>query len=250
MLGRDGYPFFLVLQKLPEIRQSVHLTQDKLRVRKYHRFRASSNATLYRILGVEENASPKDIKAAFVRRSKELHPDRNKENKNAQQEFVKMLEAYRVLRSVTLRHEYDTALRQSVSEKAPSEEIPREAAERMHKEEDPSRTRYKGPIFAKAEYVPVGTANYYGINGFAKVSNKWMLGLCFLIALLGCLIHYGTYRLSVVLRRVDVEERSEKNAREYAKLRERVLSSDMDNVALLEKLAFSHEDNLKPSVIR
>ncbi|MFA7682042.1 MAG: molecular chaperone DnaJ [Candidatus Peribacteraceae bacterium] len=61
----------------------------------------------YEVLGVSRDAPQEDIKKAYRRLSKELHPDRNKEDKNAEQRFKEVNEAYEVLGDKEKRQKYD-----------------------------------------------------------------------------------------------------------------------------------------------
>lgn len=60
----------------------------------------------YKIMGVSENASEKDIKMAYRKLARKYHPDISKES-NAEERFKEMGEAYEVLRDPTKRAEYD-----------------------------------------------------------------------------------------------------------------------------------------------
>ena len=50
-------------------------------------------ADLYSTLGVARGASEADIKKAYRKLAKELHPDRNKDNPNASERFSKVTQA-------------------------------------------------------------------------------------------------------------------------------------------------------------
>ncbi|WP_131779346.1 DnaJ C-terminal domain-containing protein [Legionella bozemanae] len=60
----------------------------------------------YKIMGVSENASDKDIKMAYRKLARKYHPDISKEP-NAEEHFKEMGEAYEVLRDPIKRAEYD-----------------------------------------------------------------------------------------------------------------------------------------------
>ena len=55
-------------------------------------------ADCYQILGVQEDASQKEIKSAYRRLSLRYHPDRNRDEKDGEK-FKKIIEAYQLLRS-------------------------------------------------------------------------------------------------------------------------------------------------------
>ena len=57
----------------------------------------------YEILGVSKNASDEDLKKAFRKLAFEFHPDRNKD-KNAEEKFKEINEAYQVLSDLSLIH--------------------------------------------------------------------------------------------------------------------------------------------------
>lgn len=61
---------------------------------------------LYEILGVERDASENEIKKAFRRKARELHPDINKAP-DAEERFKELNEAYDVLSDSTKRAQYD-----------------------------------------------------------------------------------------------------------------------------------------------
>ncbi|CAI2295959.1 unnamed protein product [Caenorhabditis sp. 36 PRJEB53466] len=61
----------------------------------------------YELLGVERDADDRTIRKAFKRIAIKKHPDRNKDNPSAHDEFVKINKAYEVLKDENLRKKYD-----------------------------------------------------------------------------------------------------------------------------------------------
>lgn len=65
----------------------------------------------YDILGVDEDASAKEIKKAYRDLARKYHPDRNPDKPNAEERFKEVQEAYSVLSDKEKRQEYDARRR-------------------------------------------------------------------------------------------------------------------------------------------
>ncbi|EYT49945.1 DnaJ C-terminal domain-containing protein [Brachybacterium muris] len=61
----------------------------------------------YKVLGVSKDASAEDIKKAYRKKAKKLHPDRHTGDKNAEEQFKQVGEAYAVLNDAEQRQQYD-----------------------------------------------------------------------------------------------------------------------------------------------
>ena len=61
----------------------------------------------YEILGIERGASEEEIKKAFKKAALKYHPDRNPDNKEAEEKFKEMNEAYQVLSDPEKKSRYD-----------------------------------------------------------------------------------------------------------------------------------------------
>lgn len=61
----------------------------------------------YDILGVARNADQNDIKRAFRKLAKKLHPDANKDNPKAQDQFAELNAAHEILSDVEKRGQFD-----------------------------------------------------------------------------------------------------------------------------------------------
>ena len=67
----------------------------------------TSVADPYKILNVERSASEADIKKAYRKLAKELHPDRNKDNPKASEKFSQVTNAYDLLQDKDKRARFD-----------------------------------------------------------------------------------------------------------------------------------------------
>lgn len=61
----------------------------------------------YQVLGVARGASEAEIKKAFRKRAKELHPDANRDDPKAQDRFAELNSAYEILGDDTKRKQFD-----------------------------------------------------------------------------------------------------------------------------------------------
>lgn len=62
----------------------------------------------YEVLGVDKNASIADIKKTYRQLAKKYHPDRNPDDKKAEEKFKEINEAFEVLGNEEKRKKYDT----------------------------------------------------------------------------------------------------------------------------------------------
>ncbi|EGW29945.1 uncharacterized protein SPAPADRAFT_144342, partial [Spathaspora passalidarum NRRL Y-27907] len=77
---------------------------------------ATANLTHYQLLDIPRNATLKEIKLQFKKLTKQYHPDLNQhlsaeERESNSATYVKMVDAYTVLKDVRKRREYDLSLK-------------------------------------------------------------------------------------------------------------------------------------------
>src|SRR5689334_105932 len=78
-------------------------------------FAPMADRDYYDILGVKKNAGEDEIKKAYRALAKKFHPDKNKGNKDAENKFKEISEAYAVLSDSEKRGQYDRLGREAFS---------------------------------------------------------------------------------------------------------------------------------------
>lgn len=68
---------------------------------------ASSENDYYRLLDVPKTADSREIRKAFKKLALVMHPDKNVEDPDAQEKFLKLRKAYDVLKDQKTRQQYD-----------------------------------------------------------------------------------------------------------------------------------------------
>jgi tetratricopeptide (TPR) repeat protein len=120
----------------------------------------------YQILRVSKQSSAAEIKKAFRRLARQVHPDLHPNDANAAAQFKQISEAYEVLGDAERRSQYDTCLEETPSGEAPVQPQPQSYPSRYRQAMDKlSRRDYQGAVadFTQAiALFPGGTEAYLG----------------------------------------------------------------------------------------
>ena len=68
---------------------------------------AAERRDYYEVLGVDKSASEDEIKRAYKKMARKYHPDLNPDNKEAEEKFKEVNEAYEVLSDSDKKERYD-----------------------------------------------------------------------------------------------------------------------------------------------
>ncbi|KAK0087758.1 hypothetical protein PV325_000136 [Microctonus aethiopoides] len=208
--------------------------------RKYGTERKSN--TYYEILQVPNDATKKDIRLAFLKLSKEMHPDKSsKGDKASHDDFIKINEAYNILSKDDSRREYDSALLYNNNRYKttfrPSNETVYYYRDSMwhdlrtHK----SRRKYR---FSNEGYYR--TAKNYNTNQY---HNKIAV-LCIIIFLLSSAIQAALVSSGSAYRLKRIQEQNEKYMAEYNIIRSEAIElTRNDSIDVLSNKILKNRKN-------
>ncbi|XP_063364854.1 dnaJ-like protein 60 isoform X2 [Cydia amplana] len=167
----------------------------------------------YDVLRLRRNCTDKEIKEAFIKMSKEYHPDKNKDAR-AQERFVSIVEAYNVLGKPSSRAQYDILYKSNQSAYVQKTHVPwnlrNNPAYHYHYQYQNTQTNTQRPRNQKS---------YYGVSGVKKMPNYMIIMICCGFGLVGLVIQMYVIRHSFLLHRENINEKSRIAAEELDKVR-------------------------------
>ncbi|XP_013135397.1 PREDICTED: dnaJ-like protein 60 [Papilio polytes] len=181
----------------------------------------------YDVLNLRKNCTDKEIKDAYIKLSKQYHPDKNK-NTKAQEQFVQVQEAYNVLSKPGSRAQYDSTIDIDVNSGY---------VYRTHVPYNIRRNPYYG-FTQDTSKARTETNSYYGVKGVKKLPNTAIIVLCFGIAIFGVLLQFIVIRNSYLSRHRHIQERSMMCGDELEKVRAAAQgkSNETQTRIMLEKI--------------
>lgn len=155
----------------------------------------------YDVLKLKPTCTAKEIREAFIRLSKELHPDVNASsaNKKAKEKsFVQLLEAYKVLSKKDTRASYDYETFLRTRQGQPQVRTGVQDIRNQHWYPNPSKYQTPDPD------------SYYGIKGLKKVSNWTIVFYCGVFMVVGIIVQTFAISKSFTFNREQLDEDSRK----------------------------------------
>ncbi|KAJ2951552.1 hypothetical protein O0L34_g13701 [Tuta absoluta] len=218
------------------LRHHIKLQTIKTLIRCY----GLGRRTHYDVLGLRRNCTEKDIKEAFIKLSKEFHPDRNKDA-NAQQHFVRIVEAYNTLSKPSSRSQYDHSTLSPYKSTTSSSGYYR-AQDYARPTQPPKYHNYYYEAQQKRQQNArqAGTP-YYGGAGVMKIPKYVLVLLCFGIAAVGTVLQIFVIREMYVVQKRQALERSRHLSEELDRVRQAAegKTNEMQTRMLLEKIVNS-----------
>ncbi|XP_065082565.1 dnaJ-like protein 60 [Ochlerotatus camptorhynchus] len=195
------------------------------RIIQIQHIRSAHQTNHYEVLKLKSTCTPKEIREAFIRLSKELHPDVNASdtNKKAKEKsFVQLLEAYKVLSKTDTRASYDYEISFRIRMDQPQAKPAAQNIQNQHWYQNPSNYQTPDPD------------SYYGIKGIRKVSNWTIVFYCGVFMIVGVIVQTFAISKSFTFNREQLDEYSRKNALVLATARAEAESRG--NEAQLERM--------------
>lgn len=195
------------------------------------RFISASSVRLlnyYNVLGVPKDATRADIKDAYFRKSKLLHPDAKPNDPAQHQKFVELNNAYAVLSKTLSRRDYDLELQgikvspyRGVHVYRSSTSYPFGSAnERVH--HDFYGFKYRKP-----------NAPYYGIKGVKKMKNTTVLIGCILLLIASTVLHFVLLHYGGRFTTKQLDARDQRIGAIYSKVKQRARENGIKKQAEL-----------------
>ncbi|XP_044304565.1 dnaJ homolog subfamily C member 4 [Varanus komodoensis] len=185
------------------------------------------NSSYYELLGVKQDATPKEIKQAFFSKSKKLHPDSNPADPELHSQFVKLNEAYRVLSKQSSRKHYDSSQAAHDAWAPPASHSSSSSSKRSPFGSTDFGTRSKSEPGDNTRYWQQfhGPFPFSGPEWQKRHShNRRLFGYCVLFMMGSLVVHYVAYRKLAELHNHFMDEKDRIISEIYNKSKEQARS--------------------------
>ncbi len=183
-----------------------------------------SDRTHYEVLGVDQTASKRDIRSAFLYLSKQHHPDINKKE-DANCHFMEINEAYNILYNPAKRYHYDLHLRSKLH---PNNTI----------YSDSSTYEHAGNYHNISEKE---WAKMYQASVTQKQNHTPLMLVLIAIMVTGSIVHSIRIQATHKQYQEMADEETRKNIQQYKRVREQAAKSTVSEQ--LDRLSQLHAQN-------
>eukprot|EP00057_Strongylocentrotus_purpuratus_P019343 XP_011673817.1 PREDICTED: dnaJ homolog subfamily C member 4 isoform X2 [Strongylocentrotus purpuratus] len=174
----------------------------------------------YETLGVQKDATNLELKAAYFKLSKVLHPDANPQNPDQHDLFVQLNEAYGILSKSTTRRDYDLSLTRPHIKEIRVHNMDHVSPDNPFGGHTESDWFPRTHIFREGGEEKVNE-NYYGIKGFRRVKNTYVVYGCVAFIFTGAVFHFFVFKHSSEYATQRLDAKDKKIAELYNQTKER-----------------------------
>ncbi|XP_048580185.1 dnaJ homolog subfamily C member 4 [Nematostella vectensis] len=190
----------------------------------------------YEILDVPKDASQTEIKSAFIKKTKEFHPDVNPDDPDSHKAFIKVSEAYTTLSSSARRQQYDARLNSSFASTY------RPATASTYSSSSPFGHRDGEHQYYRNRYRTSGIPHHASRPVKSPYNKTVILGTLLFMAV-GAAVHYGVLHFNHKKYKEQVEKASRQANQAYSDAKERAKTNTLQKQ--LELLTAHHDFHVK-----
>ncbi|KAF8784655.1 dnaJ homolog subfamily C member 4-like [Argiope bruennichi] len=170
----------------------------------------------YEVLGLEKTCSTRDIKKAYIKLCKELHPDAKPGDDSQHKKFVELNNAYTTLVNSDSRKQFDQK-----SDKAPHK-VYQGVYRKAHGPFDQGHWQKEEAWYEREDYK-----QYYRQQSSSRplkhLSNKLIVYGCFVLVIIGSAMYFSAYSFATRYTLNKVDERSRIISENYQDTRKNAL---------------------------
>lgn len=179
--------------------------------------------TCYDVLGLSPSSTTAEIKEAYIKLCKQLHPDAKPGDKTQHKKFVELNNAYSTLINSETRKAYDRNCRS----RAPGEDF----SSQWHHEAYHNPEMYHNPFrsnqWREETYWHYGHSRGNSRDGPTssydsnqRKPKSWIVAGCFALMMIGTVLYYSAYSFAINYTHTRIDAKSQKISAAYLKVKE------------------------------
>ncbi|KFM71905.1 DnaJ-like protein subfamily C member 4, partial [Stegodyphus mimosarum] len=190
----------------------------------------------YEVLGLKSTCSTQDVKKAYIKLCKELHPDKKPGDQSQHTKFVELNDAYSTLVNVDSRKQYDEQYA-AVTSKTHDNFYWRHQRKASSPFKQPQGSwDHERPYYEREEYMEYicRSQKKYPANIAYRIKNIWIVMGCFVLVIAGSILYYSAYSYATNYTLHKVDQRSKRISEQYNDTRKNTLHNGKEEQ--IEKL--------------